>query len=86
MNIITLKLPEDLEAALRAASKQRGLSKSAVVREALQQSLGLHEKRAGSAARWAAQWRGRLSVPAKGSRGSTEDDARLAYLLAKHLR
>lgn len=86
MNVITLKLPEYLDAALRAASEQRGLSKSAVVREALEQSLGLHEKRAGGAARWAAQWRGRLSVPAKGSSGPTDDDARLADLLAKHLR
>lgn len=86
MNVVTLKLPEELDAALRAASEQRGLSKSAVVREALERSLGLHEKRAGGAARWAAQWRGRLSVPAKNSRGSTEDDARLAHLLAKHLR
>ncbi|HMN77878.1 MAG TPA: CopG family transcriptional regulator [Burkholderiaceae bacterium] len=86
MNVVTLKIPEDLDAALRAASKQRGLSRSAVVREALEQSLGLHEKRTGGAARWASQWRGRLSAPAKGARGTVEDDARLAHLLAKHLR
>ena len=87
MNVVTLKIPEDLDAALRAASKQRGLSKSAVVREALELSLGLHEKRTAGAARWATQWRGRLSAPAKGARGASEDaDARLAHLLAKHLR
>jgi Arc/MetJ-type ribon-helix-helix transcriptional regulator len=86
MNVITLKLPESLDAALLAASKQRGLSKSAVVREALELSLGLHQSRSGSAARWAAHWRGRLASPSKSSRGATEDDARLAHLLAKHLR
>lgn len=86
MNVITLKLPERLHEALLAASKQRGLSKSAVVREAIEQLLGLHESRAGGAARWASQWRGRLAMTAKGSRGPPADDARLAHLLAKHLR
>lgn len=87
MNVITLKLPESLDAALLAASKQRGLSKSAVVREALEQSLGLHQTRAGGAARWAAEWRGRLATQAKGPRRAIEDDeGRLAHLLAKHLR
>lgn len=87
MNVITLKVPEDLDAALRAVSRQRGVSKSAVVRAALEQALELHEARAASAARWAAQWRGRLAMPAEaGSPGSTGDDARLAHLLAKHLR
>ena len=39
MNAITLKLPDDLNAALKEVSRKRGLSKSAVVREALEQSL-----------------------------------------------
>ena len=39
MNVITLKLPDDLNAALNEVSRKRGLSKSAVDREALQQSL-----------------------------------------------
>jgi len=39
MNVITLKLPAALHAALKEVSRQRGLSKSAVVREALEQSL-----------------------------------------------
>lgn len=87
MNVITLKLPESLDAALLEASRQRGLSKSALVREALEQALGLHEARAGGAARWAAQWRGRLAAaPADTLREPSEDDARLAHLLAKHLR
>lgn len=87
MNVITLKLPESLDAALLAASKQRGLSKSAVVREALEQSLGLHQTRAGGAERWAAEWHGRLATQAKGPRRAIEDDeGRLAHLLAKHLR
>ena len=54
---------------------------------ALEQSLGLHQTRAGGAARWAAEWRGRLATQAKGPRRAIEDDeGRLAHLLAKHLR
>ena len=62
MNVLTLKIPEDLAAALPAASRVRGLSKSAVVREALEQSLARHAQQAGTAERWVAQWRGRLSA------------------------
>ena len=36
MNVITLKLPDDLNTALKEVSRKRGLSKSAVVREALE--------------------------------------------------
>ena len=39
MNVITRKLPDDLNAALKEVSRKHGLSKSAVVREALEQSL-----------------------------------------------
>ena len=62
MNVLTLKIPEDLAAALQTASRLRGLSKSAVVREALEQSLARHAQQAGTAERWVAQWRGRLSA------------------------
>jgi hypothetical protein len=66
------------------------VSKSAVVREALEQSLGRQAEQAGAAARWVTQWRGRLlaSPPAAG-RGKTKaagPDDRLAHILAKHLR
>ena len=36
---LTLKIPDDLNAALEEASARRGLSRSAVVREALEPSL-----------------------------------------------
>ena len=84
MHVITLKLPENLNAALKEVSRKRGLSKSAVVREALEQSL-LKQGAAGSAAeRWVAQWQGRLKLPAAGDAKAT--DPRLAHILAKHVR
>lgn len=86
MNVLTLKVPDELAATLHAASRARGLSKSAVVREALEQSLGRQEEQAGAAERWLSQWRGRLSpLPApSAARGGPQDD-RLAHILAKHL-
>jgi len=89
MNVLTLKIPEELDAALQAASRARGLSKSAVVREALEQSLGRQTDQAGTAERWVAQWRGRLSAsPPTGERKgkAKPQDERLAHILAKHLR
>jgi len=83
MNAITLKLPDDLRAALNEVSRARRLSKSAVVREALEQSLlaqGAAAAAASAAERWVAQWQGRLALP------EATDDARLAHLLAKHVR
>jgi predicted transcriptional regulator len=92
MNVLTLKIPEGLDAALLAASRSRGLSKSAMVREAIEQSLGRHEEQAGTADRWLTQWRGCLlatQTPAKmqpkAPKVKAQDD-RLAHLLAKHLR
>ncbi len=84
MNIITLKLPDDLNAALKEVSRKRGLSKSAVVREALEQSLLAQGVAAGAAERWVAQWQGRLELPEASDAEAT--DPRLAHLLAKHLR
>jgi predicted transcriptional regulator len=89
MNVLTLKIPEELDAALQAASRTRGLSKSAVVREALEQSLCRQADRDGTAERWVAQWRGRLSVapaPARGKSKAKPQDERLAHILARHLR
>ena len=89
MNILTLKIPDELDAALKAASRARGLSKSAVVREALEQSLGRQNDQAGAAGRWVDEWRGRLATPAEGRRGKaggSAPDDRLAHLMAKHLR
>lgn len=81
MNVITLKLPDDLHAALKEVSAKRRLSKSAVVREALEKSLLAQGDEAGAAERWVSQWRGRSAAAA-----TTPDDPRLAHLLAKHLR
>ena len=89
MNVLTLKIPEELDAALQAASRKRGLSKSAVVREALEQSLGRQADQAGTAERWVAQWRGHLSTlppTGQGKGNAKPQDERLAHILAKHLR
>ena len=90
MNVLTLKIPDDLDAALQAASRERGVSKSAMVRQALEQSLNRQAEQAGAAGRWVAQWRGRLSAtPAarkgRGAKAAAPED-RLAHLLAKHVR
>ena len=84
MNVITLKLPDDLNAALKEVSRKRGLSKSAVVREALEQSLLAQGVAAGAAERWVTQWQGRLKLP--DARDVEATDPRLAHLLAKHVR
>lgn len=84
MNVITIKLPDDLNAALNEVSRKRGLSKSAVVREALAQSLLAQGVAAAAAERWVAQWQGSLKLPEASEVAAT--DPRLAHLLAKHLR
>ena len=84
MNVVTLKLPDSLHAALNEVSRQRGLSKSAVVRQALEQSLLAQGVVAGAAERWVAQWQGRLSLPVAGDVQAS--DPRLAHLLTKHVR
>ena len=84
MHVITLKLPDDLNTALNEVSRKRGLSKSAVVREALQQSLLAQGVVAGAAERWVAQWQGRLKLPEASD--VQADDPRLSHLLAKHVR
>jgi predicted transcriptional regulator len=87
MNVLTLKIPEELDAALLAASRARGLSKSAVVREALEASLGRHAEGAAAAERWLGQWRGQLAPRrAAAANKPAPADARLTHLLAKHLR
>jgi predicted transcriptional regulator len=88
MNVITLKLPDDLNTALNEVSRKRGLSKSAVVREALQQSLLAQGVLAGAAERWLAQWQGSLKLPIAAMPGGVDAgaDDRLAHLLAKHVR
>jgi hypothetical protein len=64
------------------------MSKSAVVREALEQSLGRQAEAAGAAERWLAHWRGSLLAPPPARKPATAKapDERLAHILAKHLR
>jgi predicted transcriptional regulator len=83
MNVITLKLPDDLNAALNEVSRQRGLSKSAVVREALTQAFLARGVAASAAESWVAKWQGQLKL----ADGKVDrDDRRLAHLLAKHVK
>jgi predicted transcriptional regulator len=87
MNMLTLKIPEELDVALQAVSRMRGISKSALVREALEHLLRRQFDQAGAAERWLAQWRGCLSAESVSSTDVNEpQDERLNHLLAKHLR
>ena len=84
MDTITLKLPEELHSALKAVSARRGVSKSEVVREALERSLLDHGAGAAAAEAWVTRWRGRLDLP--DSVAVERTDPRLAHLLTKHVR
>ncbi|MBI4757175.1 MAG: ribbon-helix-helix protein, CopG family [Betaproteobacteria bacterium] len=82
MNTLTLKIPDELDAALRAASERRHVSKSALVREALENALAEDMVRGSAAGQWTLRWRGAL----RGKESAPADDPRLAHLLEKHLR
>lgn len=81
MNTLTLKIPQSLNDALQLASTRRQISKSALVREALEKSLASEINQTTPASAWVNKWRGAL--------GSTKpveaDDGRLAQILSKHL-
>lgn len=82
MNTLTLKIPDALDTALHAASARRHMTKSAVVREALELALADELKQTTPAANWLGQWRGAFS----GNLGAQAGDARVAHILNKHLR
>lgn len=82
MNTLTLKIPEALDAALQAASAKRQMSKSAVVREALERALAEELRQTGSAALWLGRWRGSLRKVGETGR----KDQRVADILLKHAR
>ena len=82
MNTLTLKIPQSLNDALQRASARRHMSKSAVVREALEKPLASELDQGGSAAAWVRQWRGALAAVDTAPPGN----ARLAHILVKHLR
>ena len=82
MNTLTLKIPESLDAALQMASARRQMTKSAVVREALEAVLADELRQTTPAANWVGRWRGALSS----SQANPAADARVAHILRKHLR
>jgi predicted transcriptional regulator len=90
MNTLTLKIPDSLNNALQLASARRNMTKSAVVREALEKVLADELKQTTPAASWLVQWRGALSEPVssqavKAAGGAAAGDARVADILNKHL-
>lgn len=86
MQVLTLKIPDDLAAALQAASRARGVSKSALVRDALMHALPRVPQDASAAQSWLDRWRGRLSAETVADRAAGFHDPRLAHILDKHLR
>lgn len=82
MNTLTLKIPESLDAALQAASAHRRVSKSAVVREALEKALADELRQTGPAAKWVSRWRGSMLAQAS----SVLNDERATHILNKHAR
>lgn len=82
MNTLTLKIPDDLNIALKAASERRHVSKSALVREALEKALSSEIAQVAPAGQWLQRWRGTLS----GRETAPPDDVHLTHLLEKHLR
>ena len=65
MRVITLKLPDGLAARVSATVRKRGVSTSALVREALEERLGREgDQQAGSCLDLARDLRGSLAGPA----------------------
>jgi predicted transcriptional regulator len=82
MNTLTLKIPQSLDDALQLASARRQMSKSAVVREALEKTLAAELTQVSPSAAWVSKWRGALSS----AQDVRTSDDRLAHLLQKHLQ
>jgi predicted transcriptional regulator len=86
MNTLTLKIPDALGTALQLASARRHMTKSAVVREALEQVLADELKQTTPAANWLGQWRGAFAGKVSNQAEDAVGDARVAHILKKHLR
>lgn len=90
MRTLTVKIPEELDAALRAASQRRRMPRSELVREALHASLADELRETSTAGRWLAQWSGRLepskTVAAPQATDADSDSGRLHHLLQKHVK
>lgn len=81
MNTLTLKIPQALDDALQLASARRQMSKSAVVREALEKTLAAELTQVSPSVSWINKWRGAMA----GAVPFAPGDDRLAHLLRKHL-
>jgi predicted transcriptional regulator len=81
MNTLTLKIPQSLDEALQLASARRQMSKSAVVREALEKTLASELTQVSPSAAWVSKWRGALGS----TQNANKSDDRLAHLLQKHM-
>jgi predicted transcriptional regulator len=81
MATITLKLPDEVNETLDHESSRRGVSKSALVREAIEMAFLNASRKQAAASQWLAEWRGTLKdvVP-------DPDDERLQHLYRKHVK
>ena len=82
MHTLTLKIPDDLDAALRAASAKRQLGKSEFVRQALSTALEAELRETEASSRWLERWSNCLAPLDEGVLG----DVRLEHLRQKHLK
>jgi predicted transcriptional regulator len=82
MPTLTLKIPDELDAALRTASARRQVGKSEFVRQALNATLEAELRETEAASRWLARWSNCLAPMDE----AALDDARLEHLLQKHLK
>lgn len=80
MTTLTLEIPDELEAALEAASHRRKKSPLVIAREALESALLFEPLPPDRVETWLANWRGRLEHS-----GTTGESERLAHLIAKHV-
>lgn len=85
MNTLTLKIPQSLNDALQLASARRQMSKSAVVREALEKTLEADLHQASASVQWVKKWSGAIRNDQGASTADTPGDDRLAHLLKKHV-
>ena len=77
-------MPDDVHTVLNEVGRQRGLSKSAAIRDALELSPRTQRAAAGAAERWVAQWQGKLELPDR--HGLEASNPRLSHLSAQHVR
>jgi predicted transcriptional regulator len=82
MTTLTLEIPDELNAALRAISARRHLPEAEIVRELLEREIYKEQPISNVADSWLENWRGQL----RGKEQAKAGDDRLSHLLNKHLR